>query len=145
MAFNYANVLVFALIAIGFIVGGLTFGRLVRPNIPDPEKSTIYECGERPIGLAWFKFNPRFYLIALVFVIFDVEIAFMFPVVTVFRQWVEASYGWVAFFEITAFVGILSVALAYVWTQGDLEWVKKSVRDLALKDEEVPEEERRAA
>lgn len=145
MAFNYANVLVFSLIAIGFIVGGLTFGRLVRPNIPDPEKSTIYECGERPIGPAWFKFNPRFYLIALVFVIFDVEIAFMFPVVTVFRQWVEASFGWVAFFEITAFVGILSVALAYVWTQGDLEWVKKTVQDLARQEDEVPEEERRAA
>lgn len=129
MAFQYANVLAFMAIGIGFLLGGLLFGSLIRPNIPDPEKSTIYECGERPIGPAWFRFNPRFYLIALVFVIFDVEVAFMFPVVSVFKSWVTSGHGMVAFFEVLAFVGILSVGLAYVWSQGDLAWIKRLAED----------------
>jgi len=129
MAFHFANVLIFTGIAVGFIVGGLTVGRLLRPNIPDPEKASIYECGERPIGPAWFKFNPRFYLIALVFIVFDVEVAFMFPVVGVFRSWIEGGVGLMAFVEITLFVMILAVGLAYVWSQGDLSWVKRTAED----------------
>jgi len=128
MAFDFANVFAFTLIAIGFLLGGLTVGALIRPSVPDPEKATIYECGERPIGPAWFKFNPRFYLIALVFVIFDVEVAFMFPVVSVYREWIAQGIGLVAFLEILAFVGILAVALAYVWVSGDLAWVKHTLQ-----------------
>jgi NADH-quinone oxidoreductase subunit A len=98
----------------------------VGPRIPNAEKSTIYECGERPIGVAWFNFNPRFYLVALVFVIFEVDIALTFPVVAVFRKWTEASpmLAWVAFFELLLFIAILVVGLAWVWARGDLEWVK---------------------
>ncbi|MDF1565944.1 MAG: NADH-quinone oxidoreductase subunit A [Deltaproteobacteria bacterium] len=130
MAFDFATVLVFTLVAVGFLAGALLVGSWVRPDIPDPEKATVYECGERPIGPAWFKFNPRFYLVALVFVIFDVEVAFMFPVVAIYREWVQAGHGLVAFLEIFAFVGILSVALAYVWASGDLAWVKNTIADI---------------
>src|SRR5919107_5206335 len=84
----------------------------------------IYECGEKPIGQAWYNFNPRFYLIALVFVIFEVEIAFMYPVASVYRSFIEKGQGLLAFFEIFVFVAILAVGLAYVWAMGDLEWVK---------------------
>jgi NADH-quinone oxidoreductase subunit A len=126
MGFEFGAVLVFAIVAVVFALGGITASRLVGPKIPNAEKSTIYECGERPIGVAWFNFNPRFYLVALVFVIFEVDIALTFPVVAVFRKWTELSptMAWVAFFELLLFVAILMVGLAWVWAKGDLEWVK---------------------
>ena len=126
MGFDFGAVLVFAIVAIGFAFGGITLSRIVGPRIPNPDKASIYECGERPIGVAWFNFNPRFYLVALVFVIFEVDIALTFPVVAVFRKWALASPGlaWVAFFELLLFVAILVVGLTWVWAHGDLEWVK---------------------
>jgi NADH-quinone oxidoreductase subunit A len=124
MPFDFAQVLVFMLLAVGFVVAALTFSRLVAPRLPNPDKSEIYECGERPIGDAWFNFNPRFYIIALIFVVFDVEIALTFPVAVVFRAWKENAAGLVAFGELMIFVGILLVGLAYVWKKGDLEWIK---------------------
>src|SRR5258708_39450538 len=107
-----------------FVLGSLVAGSFLRPNAPNREKSMIYECGEKPIGQAWFNFNPRFYLIALVFVIFEVEIAFMFPVASVYKSFIEKGQGLLAFAEIAVFVVILAVGLAYVWAMGDLEWVK---------------------
>jgi NADH-quinone oxidoreductase subunit A len=126
MGFEFGAVLVFAIVAVGFALGGVTLSRLVGPKIPNPEKATIYECGERPVGVAWFNFNPRFYLVALVFVIFEVDIALTFPVVAVYRAWAAASpaLAWVAFFELFLFTAILVVGLAWVWAHGDLEWVK---------------------
>jgi NADH-quinone oxidoreductase subunit A len=133
LGFEFGTVLVFALVAVGFALGGITASRLVGPRIPNAEKSTIYECGERPIGVAWFNFNPRFYLVALVFVIFEVDIALTFPVVAVYRQWVEASPGmaWVAFAELVLFTSILVVGLVWVWAHGDLEWVKNLTAERA--------------
>jgi NADH-quinone oxidoreductase subunit A len=126
MGFEFGAVLVFAIVAVGFAFGGITLSRAIAPSIPSAEKSTIYECGERPIGVAWFNFNPRFYLVALVFVIFEVDIALTFPVVAVYRRWTEASplLGWVAFVELLLFISILVVGLAWTWGHGDLEWVK---------------------
>ena len=81
--------------------------------------------------MAWFNFNPRFYLVALVFVIFEVDIALTFPVVAVYRDWVAASprLAWVAFVELFLFTAILVVGLAWVWAHGDLEWVKNLAHD----------------
>jgi NADH-quinone oxidoreductase subunit A len=126
MGFEFGAVLVFALVAVGFALGGITLSRLLGPRVPNTDKSTIYECGERPIGVAWFNFNPRFYLVALVFVIFEVDIALTFPVVAVYRRWVEASpaLAWIAFVELLVFTGILVVGLIWAWAHGDLEWVK---------------------
>ncbi len=126
MGFDFGAVLVFTVVAIGFALGAVTASRLLGPKIPNPEKSTIYECGERPVGVAWFNFNPRFYLVALAFVIFEVDIALTFPVVTVYRRWAaeSASFAWVAFVELFVFTAILVVGLVWVWAHGDLEWVK---------------------
>ena len=126
MGFDFGAVLVFAIVAVGFALGGITLSRLAGPRIPNPEKATIYECGERPVGVAWFNFNPRFYLVALVFVIFEVDIALTFPVVAVFKKWAEAGSGfaWIAFVELFLFTAILVVGLAWVWAHGDLAWVK---------------------
>ena len=136
MPFHFANVLLFSATAILFVFGSLLAGRFLRPHAPNREKSMIYECGEKPIGQAWFNFNPRFYLIALVFVIFEVEIAFMFPVASVYKWFLDHGQGVLVFLEIAVFVAILAVGLAYVWAMGDLNWVKglkqevlKSIKD----------------
>lgn len=126
MHFDYANVLVF--VVLGIVLSALMLdilGRLLRPSSPNPNKLTTYECGEPPSGNAWINFNIRFYLIALVFVIFDVELAFVYPVVSVFRAWVERGDGLFALTEILVFVGILAIGLVYVWRKGDLEWLKR--------------------
>ena len=79
-----ATILVFVAVGVGFLAFNLVLGRLVRPNRPSPEKGSVYECGEEPIGSAWIQFDLRFYVVALLFVIFDVEIAFFFPWAVVF-------------------------------------------------------------
>ena len=125
MYFQFANVLVFFLLA--FVLCGLMLGlgMLLRPSNPSRAKLSTYECGEPPSGSAWINFNIRFYLIALVFVIFDVEMAFVYPVVTVFREWIRNGQGAFALAEIATFIGILAVGLVYVWVKGDLEWLKR--------------------
>ena len=130
MPFHFANVLLFTVTAIGFVLLSLVGGKFLRPDNPSAEKSMIYECGEKPIGGAWYNFNPRFYLIALVFVIFEVEIAFMYPVAAVYRSFVQSGHGLLVFGEIFVFVAILSVGLAYVWAMGDLSWVKGLKQDV---------------
>jgi NADH-quinone oxidoreductase subunit A len=139
MYFQFANVLIFFLLA--FVLCGLMLGLglLLRPANPTLSKLSTYECGEPPSGPAWINFNIRFYLIALVFVIFDVELAFIYPVVTVFRDWIARGQGAFALAEIAVFIGILAVGLVYVWVKGDLEWLKR------LPAEEPVARERRAA
>ena len=145
MPFHFANVLIFSGLAIFFVLGSLVAGRFLRPNYPTAEKSMIYECGEKPIGQAWYNFNPRFYLIALVFVIFEVEIAFMYPVAAVYKWFVQNGKGLLVFGEIFVFVGILTVGLAYVWVMGDLEWVKGLKQDVLKAAREKAEAARKAA
>ncbi|MFH1263050.1 MAG: NADH-quinone oxidoreductase subunit A [Pseudomonadota bacterium] len=124
MLFDFASALVFLLFGVIFVFVSITIARLLAPRAPSPEKETPYECGELPVGTPWIRFNPRYYLFALIFLVFDVEIAFMFPCAVVFRDWIDRGVGKVAFLEIAAFVGILIVGLAYVWRKGDLTWVK---------------------
>jgi NADH-quinone oxidoreductase subunit A len=122
--FHFANVLVFLLL--GFVLAALMLGlgRLLRPANPETAKLSSYECGEPATGSAWINFNIRFYLIALIFVVFDVELAFMYPVMAVFKSWVADGRGLAALAEIGTFIAILAVGLVYVWAKRDLEWVK---------------------
>ena len=123
--FNFANVLVFIVLGAAFVGLNLLVGRILRPSNPQVRKLSTYECGEPAVGSAWVNFNVRFYIIALIFIIFEVEIAFIIPVATVFRRWIEAGQGLFAFIEVFLFIGILLIGLAYAWRKGDLEWVKK--------------------
>ena len=139
MELVYSSVVVFLIVIVGFVLVSLIISRVLQTNAPaNDQKNLVYECGERVSIPAWFNFNPRFYVVALVFVIFDVETAFMFPVGVVFRDWVDAGLGHFAFLEIGIFVVILLVGLAYVWIKGDISWVKEvrssdhSVRDLEI-------------
>ena len=125
MLFDFANVLVFTALGLGFVGVNLLIGKLLRPNNPQARKLSTYECGEPSTGSAWVNFNIRFYLVALIFIIFEVEIAFVFPVAAVFRNLVESGEGVLAFVKILLFIGILFLGLIYSWAKGDLEWVKK--------------------
>jgi NADH-quinone oxidoreductase subunit A len=116
---DYANVLLFLSLGCIFVLFNLLMAWVVRPSRPTPEKLTTYECGEEPIGGAWVQFNIRFYVVALIYIIFSVEIVFMYPWAVVFKD-----LGLFAFVEMMMFMVILLVGLAYVWKKGDLDWVK---------------------
>jgi len=124
MLFDFATVGVFLLLAYLFVLAALIASRFVAPHNPYPEKLVTYECGEPPIGDSWIKFNNRFYIIAIIFLLFDVEVVFIFPCAVVFRSLAGSAGGWFVFFEILIFVLILIAGLAYVWAKGDLNWVK---------------------
>lgn len=131
MLFSYSNVLVFTLVGAGFVFVSLLLNSILSPKVPTLEKLSTYECGEIPVGSAWMNFNIRYYVVALVFVVFDVEVAFMFPIAKVFRGMVESGSGaGLALLEILLFLAILAVGFVYVWIRGDLDWVKKLVDDV---------------
>ncbi len=132
MIFNFANVLVFILVGAGFVGVSLLLSRLLRPSFPTPEKELIYECGEIPVQGAWINYNLRYYLVAITFVIFSVEIAFIYPVAVTFRDAVAKGEGWLTLVEILIFALILFVGLLYVWVKGDLKWFKNVVPDERL-------------
>lgn len=101
------------------IVASVAFGFLkIRPNRPDPIKEATYECGVETEGDAWGQFNVRYYVFALLFVIFDVEAVFLYPWAVAFRQ-----LGLFAFVEAVLFVAILVVGYLYAWRRKALEWV----------------------
>ncbi len=103
----------------------LGVGYLLRPKSKvTRRKMTSYECGEEPVGSAWVKFNIRFYMVAIVFIIFDVEMAAIFPVATVFKESIANGTVALVFSDIFLFVALLLIGLIYCWVRGDLEWVK---------------------
>jgi NADH-quinone oxidoreductase subunit A len=121
---------IFIFLITGFVLVGLTMflNKLLSPNKPNPEKLTSYECGEEPVGSAWMPFNTRFYIIALIFLLFDVEMVFIFPWATVYANAkliaTDARWGVFTLIEMFIFAGILILGLVYVWCKGDLEYIK---------------------
>lgn len=127
--------LVFLVVGVSFLAVNLIVGRLARTQKSGVEKDRIYECGEVPVGSSWIQFDLRFYVVALLFVIFDVEIAFFFPWAVVFGDAVAqrdagnataGSFAQFAFLELIVFFAILLVGFAYLWKRGDLEWVRST-------------------
>jgi len=125
---SHAGILVFLGLIVAFLVGMLTVWAVIRPSRRSEEKEAIYECGEDPKGSPWVQFNIRFYVFALVFIIFDVEAVFLLPWAVVYHGMVRCGLGPVAFVEGLVFILILTVALVYVWRKGDLEWVRAEDR-----------------
>jgi NADH-quinone oxidoreductase subunit A len=123
--FEFSLIFIFLALGLGFVFIALVLGALIRPRRMGQKRNETYECGEPPIGSGWYNFNPRFYMLALIFLIFDVEIVLTFPVITVLRNWAATGKGAVAFIEILIFVIILVVGLIFLWARGDLEWIKK--------------------
>ena len=115
---QYVTIGIFAGVGLALLYGTLALSRLVRPNVPTPEKFTTYESGIDPIGEGWSQANVRYYVFALLFVIFDVEAVFLFPWAIVFER-----LGTQAFIEMIIFIAILAVALLYAIKKRVLEWL----------------------
>lgn len=123
MLTEFSRILIFLIVGVVFVAAGMIVAWLIRPHRPYPTKLSTYECGEEPLGDSRIRFNNRFYVVALIFIIFDVEVVFLFPWALVFKD-----LGWFAFMEMMAFLAILFVGYAYVWRNGDLEWDKPAPR-----------------
>ncbi len=125
---EFGKILIFLITGIIMVLFAFFVVRLLAPNKPNPEKLTSYECGEEPTGSAWIPFNSRFYVIALIFLLFDVEMVFVIPWATVFGNKTaiaaDKRWGWLSFTEMFIFLGILILGLIYVWVKGDLDWIK---------------------
>ena len=130
MYFDYLNILVFAAVGFVFVFANLLVASIVRPKRVNPQGLETYECGEETIGSAWIQFDIRYYTVALVYVIFAVEIAFLFPWALVYNDALDGvgaaagrNIGLFALAEGLLFVAILFLGLVYVWKKGDLDWV----------------------
>ncbi len=156
-----AYLLVFLFISVFFVFIHLLMGKMIRPAKPSAEKLTIYECGEPTIGSSWIQFDLRFYVVALLFVIFDVEVVFFFPWAVVFGKATSLArtnlpgvarsqlssdlftghgevaaeaasrLAWLSFWDILVFFGVLLVGFAYLWRRGDLDWVRSTAAEQA--------------
>lgn len=115
---EYLFLLPIAVVSILMVVAGLWASRLIAPHRPNPAKNATYECGEKTIGSAWVQFNVGYYLFGLIFLVFDVEAAFLFPWAVGFRQ-----AGLLGLIEVFFFIAILIFGLIYAWRKGALEWV----------------------
>jgi len=125
---EFGKILIFLITGIILVCLIFFVSRLLSPNNPNAEKLTSYECGEEPVGSAWLPFNSRFYVIALVFLLFEVEMVFVFPWATVFGSHeinnFEPRWGMLSLVEMFIFLGVLILGLVYVWSKGDLDWIK---------------------
>jgi len=114
---NYLPILLFILVGLAFGVGPIVTGALLGPNRPDSEKLSPYECGFEAFEDARMKFDVRYYLVAILFILFDLEIAFLFPWAVVLEE-----IGMAGFLAMMGFLGILVVGFIYEWMRGALEW-----------------------
>ena len=117
MLTEFGKIFIFILLAVVFVPIIVYVAKLIRPARPTKEKLKIYECGENPEGTPWVKFNLRFYVIALIFLIFDVEVVLLFPWALTYKE-----FGFYGFMVGIIFLLILGLGMAYEWRKGDLEW-----------------------
>ncbi|MFQ5429871.1 MAG: NADH-quinone oxidoreductase subunit A [Phycisphaerae bacterium] len=113
------GLLIFTVVAIAMALGALLIGKLLRTRLPHPDKDEAYECGEPAIGSSWVQFDLRFYVVALVFLIFDIEIALFYPWAVVYRE-----AGIAALWDMLFFFAVLVVGFLYLWRFGYLDWVR---------------------
>jgi len=114
---RYFPILLFIFVALAFGVATLLLSYLVQPKYPEPEKLTTYECGSEPFSDARMPFPVRYYIFAMLFVIFDIEVIFLYPWAVVFTR-IEL----IGLIEMLVFIGLFLVAYVYAWRKGALEW-----------------------
>lgn len=135
MLTEFGKAFIFILLAAIFVVGIVYLSKLIRPARPTKEKLTTYECGENPEGSPWIKFNIRFYVVALIFLIFDVEVVLLIPWALGYK-----AFGMTGFLVGLVFLVLLGLGMAYEWRKGDLEWEKPKVLPPLVKKNEVKTE-----
>ena len=138
---EFGKILVFLVLGVLFILAGYGVNALLSKKKPNPIKNATYECGEETVGNSWVQFNMRFYVIALLFLIFDVEIVFLFPWATVYAapQFLSniPHWGILSLSEMFVFIGLLLLGLLYVWHKGDLNWLS-SKQQIASINTNIP-------
>ena len=141
------GILIFSVAGMGMALAPLILGRFLRTRLPHPEKDAAYECGEPAIGTSWVQFDLRFYVVALVFIVFDIEIALFYPWAVVYRE-----AGVAALWDMLFFFGVIVVGFLYLWRFGYLDWVrattttsKPATRDVRPEQDELSEAARRWA
>jgi len=133
MLTEFGKVFAFILTAIMFVIISVFAAKLIRPARPTSEKLTTYECGENPEGSPWVKFNIRFYVVALIFLIFDVEVVMLIPWALVYQEG-----GILGFLVGAVFLILLGLGMAYEWKKGDLEWARPDIVPPTLAKPEPP-------
>ncbi|OIP59736.1 MAG: NADH-quinone oxidoreductase subunit A [Ignavibacteria bacterium CG2_30_36_16] len=122
MLTEFGKIFIFLLTAILFVVVAVVAAKLIRPSRPTREKLLTYECGENTEGTPWVKFNIRFYVVALIFLIFDVEVVLLIPWAMVYQ-----SFGFSGYIVGVIFLLLLGLGMAYEWRKGDLEWERPKI------------------
>tara|TARA_B100001989_G_scaffold43051_1_gene26784 strand:- start:142 stop:510 length:369 start_codon:yes stop_codon:yes gene_type:complete len=114
---DYLTIIIFLFIAIGLSIGFIVLNLIAAPNNPDTEKLSAYECGFEAFNDSRMEFDVRFYLVAILFIIFDLEIAYLFP-------WAISlgSIGLYGFWSMMIFLGVLTIGFIYEWKKGALDW-----------------------
>ncbi|MCR9204227.1 MAG: NADH-quinone oxidoreductase subunit A [Halobacteriovoraceae bacterium] len=129
----YMPVVILMGFAVGLVLISVFVAQILRPFKPSSLKEQAYECGEDPVGTAWSNFNVRFYVVSLIFIVFDVEGALMFPVASIFRKFVAIGEGGVLVGSLLIFISVLVFGVIYCWSKGDLDWV----RSFQISDEQL--------
>ncbi len=135
MLTEFGKVFAFMMLSAVFVVIAIIAAKFIRPARPTHEKLLTYECGEDAVGTPWVKFNIRFYVVALIFLIFDVEIVLLIPWALVYKE-----FGFGGFLVGAIFLFLLGLGMAYEWRKGDLEWARPKIEPAVLKKEIIPEE-----
>lgn len=144
MLSDFGVIILFIISGIALVGILLAIAKFIRPHKPNIEKNTTYESGEDPLGNANIQFNFRFYIVALVFVLFEVELVFLFPWAVVFGQrtyvlQTNGLWGWFTLVEMLIFVIILVIGLIYAWAKGYLDWVRPKPQ-IPTVDTKVPQD-----
>lgn len=134
MLTEFGKIFAFMLLSVVFVVIMVIAAKFIRPSRPTKEKLLTYECGEDVVGSPWVKFNIRFYVVALIFLIFDVEVVLLIPWALVYKE-----FGMGGFLVGTIFLLLLGLGMAYEWRKGDLEWVRPKVIPPVIKNGLKPE------
>jgi NADH-quinone oxidoreductase subunit A len=137
MLTEFGKIFIFLLTAVFFVVAVVFTAKLIRPAKPTKEKLFIYECGEDTIGSPWVKFNIRFYVVALIFLIFDVEVVLLIPWALVYKE-----FGLGGFLVGAVFLFLLGLGMVYEWRKGDLEWAKPKIVPPVISKENLKEEKK---
>lgn len=129
------SITLFVIVGTLMVSAPLIAGSLARPRLPNPEKLSIYECGEPPIGPSWVQFDLRFYIVSLVFLVFDVEVALFYPFAVAWGSAHDPAvtggltvfqFRTVALLDLLFFFGVILVGFAYLWRFGYLDWVRSA-------------------
>ncbi len=134
MITEFGKIFIFLLISVFFVIVALVAAKLIRPSRPTHEKLLTYECGEDIEGSPWVKFNIRFYVVALIFLIFDVEVVLLIPWALVYK-----SFGFGGFLVGAIFLFLLGLGMAYEWKKGDLEWSRPVIEPAKVNKPVLPD------